>query len=201
MLMKTYLLFLLITLCACEMRSTGKNEPSKASLTTMNYTIPNANTIKRLSQTQNSCWATVATMMWMWKKQKEISTKDLLQSLTNPTYVALFDADKGLDPGQKKDFLDNMSLKFEYSSSFTPDFLLSKLRSYGAIWVTTQEATDDDYAFVHARICIGIFGSGGVNDTFVKLIDPEGGTDVTESFAELIKKFQRAQGGIQIVHW
>jgi hypothetical protein len=196
-----YLISFATLFFSCNDNSSEKVE-KKLITDAMNYTVPNENKIKRLNQpSDNTCWATVATMMYMWKKQREIGIGEMLNGLPNPAFITYFNNNETINSKRKTEFLNSVFLKFEYPSSFLPSYLESKLRAYGPLWVTTKEGSNDDFS-VHARICIGILGDGTVEGTFVKLIDPDGGKDTTENFDSFIREYEQASIiNIQMVHW
>lgn len=194
------MLVLAVAISACNSR------PVKApsvSNTSVSYTIPDEDKIKRLTQTSDkTCWAAVGTMMWTWKYRQPIDIATMLGRLNNPTFLTYYNNDSAINSQQKVDFLKSMSLRYEFSSTFSPSYLLNKLQAFGPLWVTTNEGPDGSFSLVHARICYGISGNGTSAGTTILLIDPGNGQNVVESFDDFISKYQNASGiDIQMVHW
>ncbi|MBS3913273.1 MAG: glycoside hydrolase family protein [Bacteroidetes bacterium] len=153
------------------------------------------------------CWATVATMMRCWQLQRSQTILTTV-SEAGPTFANKFRNNQWLLAAEKIPFLNAMGLAFEYPQSLSIVGWERMLRSYGPIWITTAEGTDDKYS-IHARILIGIRGDGTAAGTTLIIADPATGTIVNEKFSDFLIKFEREvrdansgwDGRIQIVHF
>ncbi|MDQ2719938.1 MAG: hypothetical protein M3Z26_09310 [Bacteroidota bacterium] len=194
----TVIFFVFLAGCKCNF-----DKKPTAALQNVSYTVPDEDQIQRIAQpSNNTCWAAVATMLWTWKNKSTSAISDVLNNLNNPAFITYFKNDQAINSNQKVDFLESMGLKYEFSSTFTPEFLQSKLQAFGPLWVTTHEGPSENFSFVHARICYGVSGDGTGDGTTLLLIDPDGAKNVVESFNDFITKYQNASGiDIQMVHW
>jgi hypothetical protein len=163
----------------------------KARLTPLSapvdYTVPG--TIPKIAQpTDNTCWAATATMMLSWKDGKTYPITEVINKAGN-FYRGKFDRDQGLSGAEKPDFLRSLRLRAEPPQSYSVNGWLSLLRTNGALWVTTNEGSNQRFA-IHARIVKGIVGDGSADATFLSIIDPAGGREYSESVSVFTKKME-----------
>ena len=153
------------------------------------------------------CWCTVTTMMMEWKKSQSMSIETAMSSIGGK-YLNKFKNNQGLSSGEKETFLKDAGFEFKYPQSLAPDGWENLMRTYGPIWVTTDEDPSKDFA-IHARIMSGIQGDGTAENTYLTITDPGTGTQYKEKFADFLVKYEQEaidsgaswSGRIQIVHW
>ena len=125
----------------------------------------------------NTCWATVATMMYSWKNNRSETIESVLDRLGS-TYLAKFtnsDRDQqGLDAADKDAFLRAMELKAEAPQNYTAEGWAKLLKQHGPLWVTTNEGSPSttqearkQFSIQYARVLTGIFGDGSPDGTTV----------------------------------
>jgi len=169
----------------------------------VDYDVPG--TVPVIKQpTPMSCWATVTTMLMSWRDQMSYSIETALQKIGDP-WLKLFEADKGLKSADKPVFLAASGLIAEAPQSFSLEGWENLLRTFGPIWVTTDEKPGAGWA-IHARLITGIHGDGTAENTFLKIIDPGTGTAYREKVSVFIPKFEEevvktGHMRIQIVHF
>ena len=149
--------------------------------------------------TDNTCWAAAATMMISWRDNTVYDIPVALQR-AGQSYVDAFTENNPLDSISKPLFLAALRLSFEFGATYTPAGLCDLIRNNGPIWVTTKEGAEDSFS-VHARILVEVFGDGGPDTTMTRFIDPDGGSSSVETVSQFTKKFENAEGTIQIVHF
>lgn len=156
-----------------------------ARLATISYTVPG--TVQPLRQpTSNTCWATVATMMYGWRNNASYDIPYVIGQ-TGSAYLSKFNNDVGLAGGDKPGFLNRMSLRSEAPMSYSITGWEHLLRQYGPLWVTTAEGAGFS---IHARIIVGIDGDGTAAGTTFRIVDPGDGQVHTETIATFITKFE-----------
>ena len=215
--MKTQFFFLLLTissLSCAPMSAEKKNvltyetsrEPASIVATTQPIDYEIVGFIPKLKQTKSmGCWATVATMLYSWKKQQSFTVSDAMNSV-GTKWGNLYNANTGLSAREKPQFVSDLGLTFQYPMSISISGWEQMLRYHGPIWVTTDEQPGEGWA-IHARVVIGIKGDGTPANTFLKIIDPATGNLTQESIKDFVPKFEeeiRITGGltrIQILHW
>jgi hypothetical protein len=162
------------------------------------------------------CWATVFTMMHNWKQNKSTTISDAVGEIS-PIYQELYDADNGMVSEQKIKFMNDAKLKTEVPQTFSVKGWESLLKTYGPIWVTTDESPKLKKQAIHARLLIGIKGDQGSEFTELTFIDPVKGI-VVEKFVDFIPKYEKEMRAVykklngaelpgsyefrvQIIHW
>ena len=152
-----------------------------------------------------TCWATVTTMMMMWREQASM-TIDSAIGRVGASYLAKFRSNQGLLAAEKPPFLAAVGLAYEYPQSLTAQGWETLLRRFGPVWVTTDEQPGAGFA-IHARIMMGIHGDGTAAGTSIDIVDPSGGRSYAESFETFRVKYEseamdpKRPLRLQIVHW
>lgn len=157
-----------------------------------------------------TCWAAVTTILFSWKSQQSFSIQTVLGRI-GKRWLDLFnqpnEADQGLGAREKDDFLNDAGLHAMYGQSLPLKEWERLLRTYGPLWVTTDENTGPGYA-IHARVLIGLHGDGTPAGTRADIIDPaHGGRQYGEQFDLFLDKFNseardpRRPARVQIVHF
>jgi len=146
----------------------------------------------------NTCWATVATILFSWKNNTEPTVAEVMAA-AGQKFLDLFNADKGLKSGDKPEFLAALGLVAEDDDSFSIDELAQLLREHGPLWITTDEDPTEDFS-VHARVLIGLRGDGTPENTTAILFDTNpDAPSKPESVAELQRKMaELASGDISV---
>lgn len=173
---------------------TGGNE------TSFDYTVPGI--VPIIAQPSNmTCWATVATMMMSWKDNVSYSIEDAMDK-AGATYRAMFDANQGLPAADHEAFATACGMEGEPPMCYTVSGLRGLIELYGPLIVIADEAPGDFWA-IHARVVRGIYGDGTVDGTFLRINDPAGGRQYTESFRAFAKKFEEVADAprLQVMHF
>jgi N-acetylmuramoyl-L-alanine amidase/uncharacterized protein YycO len=179
------------------------------SLNNMSFSYDVPGTVPAIAQpTPNTCWATAATMLMNWRLNQPVprSIEDVC-AMAGPQYRAKFANDQGLLRAEKQQFLDQMGFAEEPPGNYQVQGLLDLLRNYGPLWVTT-DSSSTTVVLTHARVMTGMYGDGGVDDTFVMLIDPSDGQRHQQSFRQFMLSFEQVAKDvapneplwIQVVH-
>ncbi|MGQ0645919.1 MAG: papain-like cysteine protease family protein [Gemmatimonadaceae bacterium] len=170
----------------------------------VNYRVPGL--VAALKQpSPKTCWATVTTMMMMWREQASMSIPAAIGRVGS-SWLAMFNADQGLLSSQKAAFLAAAGLTHEWPQSLTASGWEGLLRQFGPLWVTTDEDPSANFA-IHARIMTCIRGDGSENGTTLDIVDPLTGTSYQEKFGKFLEKYESEARAskrplrIQIVHW
>src|SRR3954449_12424834 len=83
----------------------------------IDYAVPGV--VPKLQQpSDNTCWATAATMLLSWKDQKSYPIKTSAEK-AGAQYAKMFDDDQGLDRAKKPAFLRALGLKTEAPQNYT----------------------------------------------------------------------------------
>ena len=185
--------------------STGASTSIKAKPeegTSFDYNVTGA--VPIISQPSSmTCWATVATMMVSWRDRSSYDIQDVMD-MAGQTYRSKFDNDQGLSGSEKVAFLTSLGLIGEPPMSYTVRGLKTLLEIYGPLWVTSDEQPGAGFS-IHARIVTGMFGDGTVDGTSLRINDPAGGQQYTETFRIFMQKFEEVPGTgalrVQVVHF
>lgn len=190
-------------------RSPIARSPVARAFGAVNYRVPGI--ISPIAQPSGmTCWATVASMMIMWKRQQSLPIETALASI-GARWVGKFQRNEGLTSAEKPIFLAAAGFQSQPPMNPTIDGWANMLRRYGPLWVTTDEAPGAPFA-IHARILRGISGDGTPDGTTMEIVDPAGGRMYTESFTRFQAKFEEEANAmvrdrdprpfrVQIVHW
>ncbi len=169
----------------------------------VNYTVPGI--VPVLAQASRmACWATVFTMLESWRRQQSISIETAVGDV-GQRWLDLYNANTGLSSANKVDFVTAAGLIAEPPTNFSVEGWENLLRSYGPIWVTTDEAPGLRWA-IHARIITGISGDGTPQGTSFSIIDPAGGRQYREKISVFVPKYEEevmrtGHTRIQVLHW
>ncbi|MCB0263900.1 MAG: hypothetical protein KDH98_12155, partial [Calditrichaeota bacterium] len=178
----------------------GEKEKGEGS-ESFDYNVPGI--VPIIAQPSNlTCWATVATMMVSWKDSVSYPITDVMDS-AGAIYRTKFDNNQGLLGSEKPAFLAALGLTGEAPQSYSVQGFRNLLESVGPLWATTDELPGDGFA-IHARIVTGMFGDGTPENTFLRINDPAGGRQYSETFLKFMQKFEEVAAGglrVQIVHF
>jgi hypothetical protein len=184
-----------------EAESVEVSEPKTGSTgTSFDYTVPGL--VPIIAQPSNmTCWATVAAMMMSWK-DKVSYTIETAMDKAGATYRALFDANKGLPAADHEAFATACGMSGEPPMCYTVSGLRGLIENHGPIIAVADEAPGALWA-IHARVVRGIYGDGTVDGTFLRINDPAGGRQYTESFRAFAKKYEEVADAprLQIMHF
>ena len=151
----------------------------------VNYTVPGK--IPALKQpSNNTCWATAATMLISWKNGFQQTVQQAMDS-AGVAYGLKVKADSGLAGSEKSAFLRTIAMRAEGPQTYTVSGWEQLLKNHGPLWVTSNEGGNEQFA-VHARVMIEISGDGSPVGTFVTLLDPATGTKVSETVQTFTNK-------------
>ncbi len=173
--------------------------PYHHGLSTIDYSIPGLLPVIE-QPTKYTCWAAVMTMMYQWKTNTSIAIRDALATIDS-RFVAMFDANKGLDKDSAKDLYNAAGLVQLISFNPTIEGWVSLLQKYGPLYVDVGYNTSSN---THAIIVRGISGDGTPDGTSMTYVDPIGARTVTLKFRDFLAKYE-AQSAVEwpytIVHW
>ncbi len=107
-----------------------------------------------------------------------------------------------LAASEHEDFATAAGLSGEPPMSYTVSGIRSLIENYGPIIVIGDEAPGEMWA-IHARVVRGIYGDGTVDGTFLRINDPAGGRQYTESFRAFSEKYEEVAAAprLQIMHF
>ena len=167
-----------------------------------NYNVPG--TVPIIAQPSNlTCWATGSTMLVSWRDQTGYKIEDVMD-MAGATYRNKFDNNQGLLGSEKEAFLTSLGMTGEPPMSYTVSGMRALLETHGPLWATTDEQPGAGFS-IHARIITGIFGDGTIDGTSLRINDPAGGRQYTETYRAFMQKFEEvADAGklrVQIVHF
>jgi Papain-like cysteine protease AvrRpt2 len=163
-------------------------------------------TIPMLAQKdENSCWATVITMMLSWKQNKSLSIDDAITSLGGD-FKQILDDGNGLSSDKVQALATATGMTIENQRCESAESLYNLLKIYGALCVlNTNASNSNSTALVQARIITGIDGDTLASGTILKIIDPNQGKSYDESFetfAATYESMTEANGwSIQLMHY
>lgn len=171
----------------------------------VDYSVPG--TISPIAQTKTrGCWATVFTMLLSWKRMQSISVEDSLDSI-GQKWVNLYNSNTGISASDKSDFISDANLVAEPFHNPSIEGWEHLLRTYGPLWVTTDEKPNQPWG-IHARIITSIRGDGTATGTSFTIIDPSGGRQYQETIKDFLPKYEaeiieRGEkfNRVQIIHW
>jgi GH24 family phage-related lysozyme (muramidase) len=171
-----------------------------AALTAVDYTI--SGVLEPLRQNAPmTCWATVITMMWSWRRQASASVADVLAN-AGQEWVDRYNRGDVLDPALAKSLYDALGLATIESFNPTIESWESLLRQYGPLYVDVGYGTSTT---THALIVTGISGDGTAAGTTIRYVDPTRGESVSRNFGDFLRNYE-ARGAVKtwpwvIVHW
>lgn len=168
-----------------------------------NYEVPGTVPVL-LQPTGNTCWATVATMLFSWRDNKSYTIPQVMD-IIGPYYRNLFDNDSRLADTDEADFLSASGLTGEPPANYTVDNYLAFLQGYGPLWIELNNDPNNIFAH-HAVVMTGMFGDGTPDDTEIVLNDPSTGVDLAETFTQFVQNFENLAGIsgdpiLQIIHF
>jgi len=150
-----------------------------------------------------ACWATVTTMNMSWKEQRSYMIEAAMDSLGSD-FRKIFDSNTGLAPDRVEDLSNATGMKVEYQRCETPDSILQLLQAYGPLIIVDDEDPSVNFA-VHARIVRGLYGDGDATNTYLQIVDPDGGKTYDELFQDFTAKYEAmadATGwNLQMMHY
>ncbi len=177
------------------------SEPKTGSTgTSFDYTVPGL--VPIIAQPSNmTCWATVAAMMMSWDDKMSYTIETAMDK-AGATYRALFDANNGLPAADHEAFASACGMSGEPPMCYTVSGLRELIESHGPLIVVTDEKPGPYWA-IHARVVRGIYGDGTVDGTHLRINDPAGGRQYTESFRAFAKKYEEVADAprLQIMHF
>jgi len=164
------------------------------------YTVPGI--VPLIAQPSGmTCWATVAAMMMGWK-DKVSYTIETAMDKAGAEYRTMFDNNQGLPASKHEAFAAACGMTGEPPMCYTVSGLKSLLENHGPLIAISDEQPGDNWA-IHARVLRGIYGDGTPDKTFLRINDPSGGRQYTESFTAFAQKFEEVAGAprLQVMHF
>ncbi|MCK9373004.1 MAG: hypothetical protein M0P91_07385 [Sulfuricurvum sp.] len=177
-----------------------KETATTGSGSSFDYTVPGL--VPIIAQPSNmTCWATVATMMLSWHDNATYTIQTAMDT-AGAKYRTMFDNNVGLPGAEHDAFASACGLTAEPPMSYTISGLRSLIENHGPLIAVADEAPGALWA-IHARVIRGIYGDGTVDGTFLRINDPAGGRQYTESFRAFAKKFEEVAYAprLQIMHY
>jgi len=130
------------------------------------------------------CWITVMTMMINWRDSSSYSVEDIAKRLGSPWDI-YYMTNAGLPESDQKKFMLRTGLHAEPPANYLLSAYRDLLEKNGPLWVVTGTILG-----AHARLLIGIDGSGNYDSTDLIFIDPMSGTTVKENAKKFLDKFE-----------
>jgi hypothetical protein len=161
---------------------------------TINYSVPGDIPIIRQPK-EMDCWITVTTMLLSWKNQKRYTVKSVVDSLCVPWKI-YFETNTGLPGKDQEAFIKKIGLKAEPPANYLLIAYLEFLRKYGPLWITTG-----DGFVAHARILVGIQGSGDYEKTEFTFINPQQATLEKMSALKFMNMFEEEAKAANAYEW
>jgi len=154
-----------------------------------------------IRQVRNSCWATVATMMYNWKNGENNDVIEVLREIGNRLvppdenrYVSIYEniEDNGLPIEEVDGLIDVLGLVAESHASFTPESYKNLLTTYGPLWINIDSDSSTNFS-PHAKILINITGDvkGDPSEVNLSFVDPAIGRIANESFTDFIRGYEQ----------
>ncbi|MGA9188105.1 MAG: papain-like cysteine protease family protein [Methanosarcina sp.] len=158
---------------------------------------------------ENACWATAATIMMSWKKERTLKVEEVLAE-AGDTYLQKFNNKESLKSSEKEDFITKLTMIGEPPASYPLQKYVDWVKNFGPLWITTDSSDEAGEFSPHARILVKITGTGtpdGVGTDFT-FIDPATGSQKTQHFNDFLKEYEQMVTDnpsdnlfIQIVHF
>lgn len=137
----------------------------------------------------NTCWATVYTMMKNWRNSSDESIPAAVAALPEP-FPTLLDADEGMPPDQFETFVSGAGMSHSPMSNMGPEGWYKALKQHGLLWVGTLAAVGSNG--LHSRIVRGIYSDGSPEQTIMLMVDPADGRQHNEDFNTFVAKYEGA---------
>jgi hypothetical protein len=175
-----------------EIKEAGTGKTRRARI---NYKVPGQ--VQSIQQpTNNSCWATVATILLSWRDEVSYSIQAAMD-VAGSKWRTKFDSNGLLLFSEHDDFAKDAGFAFDAPQSYTIEGLLNLLQTFGPIVVITDEDPTGN-SFTHARVISGIRGDGTEKGTFLTIHDPADGQIHIETVEIFRAKFEEAAGRPEI---
>ena len=178
----------------------GADDAPSVGGASFDYTVPGI--VPIIAQPSSmSCWATVATMLKSWKDSVSYRIEDVMDA-AGAEYRTLYDNDTGLATDKTDDFATAMGFKTEPPMSYTVSGFRALIEDFGPLIVVDDEDLSPKWA-LHARVVRGIFGDGTPDGTLLRINDPAGGRQYTETYTAFMAKYEEAGTipMVQIMHY
>jgi hypothetical protein len=132
-------------------------------------------------------------MMRSWRDQTSYPIRDAVLQV-GQKWADYYDksyppANQGLPPHEFGPFLQQARMSHEPMMNLPIEEWARLLRRHGLLWIGAS-ATINANTGLHSRILEGIIGDGSAAGTLMKIIDPAGGRQYTESFAIFVAKYE-----------
>lgn len=153
------------------------------------FTVPGFRTV--LAQpTSMVCRATVHAMMRSWKMQTSLGLRAAAAAVAEK-YGVMVDNNQGLPASEFGPIIAAAQMAVQPMINLTIAGWVDLLRAKGLIWVGTLNSIGPG-AGLHSRIVEAMSGDGTVHGTVMHIMDPDGGRQYQESFADFITKYEGA---------
>jgi hypothetical protein len=154
---------------------------------TLNVNVPGS--VPPIAQRgRTTCWAAVTAMLLSWRDGTTYTLETAMDNL-GPTYRGRLDRNEPLPAADKAALLRDAGFQGLTNLKLSVRSLRALLEKVGPLWITTDEDPTEGFS-IHARVLVGMSGDGSPAGTTLRIIDPNGGRLVPESFAEFARKFE-----------
>ena len=152
------------------------------------YRVENLYPLKQ--PTQNSCWATVLTMLLSWKENKKLEIEDVMGRY-GAKYTNLYDKSDEIGIGVDDEMALYKQAGLTIMQQLNPSIegWESYLKEYGPLSVTL-DANPPFGGTVHAVLITGIFGTVDGKHTDISYIDPLDGNEHIMKFMDFLKMYE-----------
>jgi len=171
----------------------GKSLSSRAQ---GNFDVMITGDIPALKQPKGmDCWITVAAMLASWKDVQRYSVEQFATRLGDP-WKLYFELNLGLPAKDQEAFIKQMRLREEPAANYSIKAYTRFVQSFGPTWITTGDGLS-----AHARILIGLRGTGEYGSTQFILIDPASGKITEQESLAFLKEFEEEARVANQEHW
>jgi hypothetical protein len=156
-------------------------------MSSFTYMVPGLIPVIR-QPTSLVCWATAYTIMRSWKDRTSYSIRNAVARVAE-SYGVMVDKNQALPTSEFTRFLQQARMQHQSMHSLPISGWLDLLRFHGPLWVGTLGVVNPG-TYLHSRIVVGMRGNGAPDTTWVKIIDPEDGSQYEETFSEFISTYE-----------
>lgn len=151
---------------------------------------------------ENSCWASVLSMMFSWKEEKIISEENILSPYNE--YLEVYkNSDKaGITFKQEVALYQKLGLETEKQLNPTIKSWVEMIDTYGPLSITIDARPP--FGIIHAILILAIYGNENGLDTKVTYADPADVAIHEMDFLTFIKMYESKYSvdwPIQIIHF
>lgn len=146
--------------------------------------VPAINQVK-----SQGCWAAAIAMLRSFERKQSLSIEQVLAEV-GPPYPEKYATNVGIKPSELAALKEAFHLRDASIGVLTPSSLAKQLTDRGPLWIAVDQDPAQQFS-AHARVITGIKGS------IVHFIDPNGGSDGRQEFAEMVRQLTELSNGVR----